>query len=136
MVWWGWALAALGFMGLANLGMKAASLRGTTPASTLLWVVLGEVPLALAYWLWRGRTAGPSGGTAWALAAGCFTAVALILLNESFARGAKGAVAVGIMNANFALVAVLAFLLFRETLQPSKLVGLGATLCGLWLMSR
>jgi drug/metabolite transporter (DMT)-like permease len=136
MAWLGWALAAMVFMGLANLGMKGASLRGVTPAATLLFVVAGEVPLALAYWFWRGRPVGSMAGVAWALGAGLFTAVALILLNESFARGAKGAVAVGIMNANFALVAVLAFLLYREQLQASKLVGLAATLSGLWLMAR
>jgi drug/metabolite transporter (DMT)-like permease len=136
MVWFGWALAAMGFMGLANLGMKAASLRGLGPASVLFWVVVGELPVALAYWVWRGRPAGPPVGTAWALGAGIFTAVALILLNESFSRGAKAALAVGVMNANFVLVALLAFLLFREQLQPSKLVGLAATLSGLWLMAR
>ena len=32
--------------------------------------------------------------------------------------------------------APLAFLLFREQLQPTKLVGLAATLSGLWLMAR
>lgn len=136
MEWFGWALAAMGFMGLANLGMKAASLRGLGSASVLLWVVLGELPLALLYWLWRGRPGGSAGGTAWALGAGLFTALALILLNESFSRGGKAALAVGIMNANFALVAILAFFLFREHLQPSKLVGLATTLCGLWLMAR
>lgn len=136
MDWLGWALAAMGFMGLANLGMKAASLRGLGSASVLFWVVLGELPLALLYWAWRGRPSGSAGGAAWALGAGLFTALALILLNESFARGAKAALAVGIMNANFVLVAVLAFLLFREQLQPSKLAGLATTLCGLWLMAR
>ncbi|HJV49029.1 MAG TPA: EamA family transporter [Geothrix sp.] len=136
MAWLGWALAALGFMGLANLGMKAASLRGLGSASVLFWVVLGELPLALVYWTWRGRPTGPALGAAWALGAGVFTAVALILLNESFSRGAKAALAVGIMNANFILVALLAFLLFREHLQPSKLLGLAATLSGLWLMAR
>jgi drug/metabolite transporter (DMT)-like permease len=124
------------FMGFGNLGMKAAGHRGLSPAAVLFWVVLGELPLALAYWLWRGRPGGSAGGAAWALAAGAFTAVALILVNESFFRGAKTAVAIGIMNANFILVAVLAFLFFREQLQPSKLVGLAATLSGLWLMAR
>lgn len=136
MAWFGWALAALGFMGLANLGMKAASMRGLGSASVLFWVVLGELPLALLYWAWRGRPTGPPLGAVWGFGAGICTAVALILLNESFTRGAKAAVAVGIMNANFALVALLAFLLFREQLQPSKLVGLAATLSGLWLMAR
>jgi uncharacterized membrane protein len=136
MAWWGWALAAMGFMGLANLGMKAASLRGLNPAAVLFWVVVGEVPVALAYWAWRGRPLGTAPGAAWALGAGLVTAVALVLLNGSFARGGKAALAVGIMNANFALVALLAFLLFREQLQPSKLVGLAATLSGLWLMAR
>ena len=50
MEWFGWALAAMGFMGLANLGMKAASLQGLGSASVLFWVVLGELPLALLYW--------------------------------------------------------------------------------------
>ncbi len=136
MGWFGWALAAMGFMGLANLGMKAANLQGLGSATVLFWVVLGELPLALAYWGWRGRPTGAPAGVVWALGAGACTAVALILLNESFARGAKGAVAVGIMNANFALVAILAFLLFREHLQPVKLLGLAATLSGLWLMAR
>lgn len=136
MAWWGWAVAAMGFMGIANLGMKASGLKGAPPASVLLWVVLGELPLALGYWLWRGRPASPPAGMAWGLAAGLLTAAALILVNESFSRGAKAAVAVGIMNANFAVVALLAFLLFREQLQPSKLVGLAATLSGLWLMAR
>lgn len=136
MAWFGWALAAMVFMGVANLGMKVAGLRGASPAGVLLWVVVGELPVALAYWLWRGRPASPPAGMAWGLMAGLVTATALILLNESFVRGAKAAVAVGIMNANFALVALLAFLVFREQLQPSKLVGLAATLSGLWLMAR
>ncbi|WP_243302497.1 EamA family transporter [Geothrix oryzisoli] len=123
-------------MGLGNLGMKAAGQHGVPPAGVLFWVVMGEVPLALTYWLWRGRPGGTAGGTAWGLAAGLFTAAALIAVNESFFRGAKAAVAIGVMNANFALVALLAFFLFREQLQPSKLVGLAATLSGLWLMAR
>ena len=69
MAWMGWALAAMGFMGQAHLGMKAAF-------------------------------------------------------------------AVGILNANFTLVALLALFLFRERLQPSKLMGLATTLSGLWLMAR
>lgn len=136
MGWFSWALASMILMGLGNLGMKAAGHRGLNPAAVLLWVVLGEVPLALAYWLWRGRPAGSPGGTAWALGAGICTAAALICVNESFVRGAKTAVAIGVMNANFVLVALLAFFLFREQLQPSKLVGLVATLSGLWLMAR
>jgi len=136
MTWFGWALASMVLMGLGNLGMKAAGQRGLDSSTVLLGVVVAEAPLALAYWLWRGRPSGPAGGMGWALAAGVFTAAALICLNESFFRGAKTAVAIGVMNANFILVAVMAFLLFREQLQPSKLVGLAATLSGLWLMAR
>jgi drug/metabolite transporter (DMT)-like permease len=136
MAWFGWALASMVLMGLGNLGMKAAGQRGLSPAAVLFWVVIGEVPLAVAYWLWRGRPGGSSGAVAWGLVAGVCTAAALILVNESFARGAKTAVAIGVMNANFVLVALLAFFLFREQLQPSKLVGLAATLSGLWLMAR
>ena len=136
MAWLGWAMAAMVLMGLGNLGMKAAGHQGLPPAAVLFWVVAGEVPLALAYWLWRGRPGAPAGATAWALVAGIATAAALIAVNESFFRGAKAAVGVGIMNANFILVALMAFLLFREQLQPSKLVGLAATLSGLWLMAR
>ncbi len=136
MAWVGWALAAFMFMGLANLGMKAASLKGLSPAGVLFWVVLGEIPLALIYWTLRGRPVGPGGGVVWALGSGVVTALAIIFVNESFLRGAKTAAAIGIMNANFLLVALLAFLFFREQLQPSKLVGLGATLAGLWLMAR
>jgi hypothetical protein len=40
MVWFGWALAA-GFMGLATLGRKVASLHGLGSASFLDWVGLG-----------------------------------------------------------------------------------------------
>lgn len=69
MVWFGGALATMGFMGPANLGMKAAQ-------------------------------------------------------------------AGGAMDANFMPVALLACFLFREQLQPSKLVGLAATPSGLWLMAR
>ena len=136
MAWLGWALAAFVFMGLANLGMKGAGQRGLDSAGVLLWVVVGEVPLALAYWLVRGRHLASPDAVGWGLGAGLLTALALVFLNESFARGARTAVAVGIMNANFLLVALLAFLFFRERLQPSRLVGLAATLAGLWLMAR
>lgn len=136
MAWLGWALSAFVFMGLANLGMKAAGQRGLDPAGVLLWVVLGELPLALGYWLVRGRHVAPPAAAVTGLAAGAATALAIIFVNESFARGARTAVAIGIMNANFLLVALLAFLLFHEHLQPSRLVGLAATLAGLWLMAR
>jgi drug/metabolite transporter (DMT)-like permease len=136
MAWLGWALSAFVFMGLANLGMKAAGQRGLEPAGVLFWVVIGELPLAVLYWLFRGRPVAPAPGVAWGLGAGFVTALALIFVNESFARGARTAVAIGIMNANFLLVALLAFLFFREHLQPSRLVGLAATLVGLWLMAR
>lgn len=136
MAWFSWALAAMVFMALGNLGMKAAGARGLSPASVLFWVVLGELPLALGYGLLRSKGAGTTPGILWALGAGVFTTVALILVNESFARGAKTAVAIGIMNANFMLVALFAFILFREQLQPTKLAGLLATLGGLWLMAR
>lgn len=124
------------FMALGNLGMKAASARGLSSASVLFWVVLGELPLALTYGLVRGKGAGSTTGIYWALGAGFFTTIALVLVNESFSRGAKTGVAIAIMNANFVLVALFAFLLFHEHLQPSKLVGLTATLAGLWLMAR
>jgi len=136
MAWLGWALSAFVFMGLGNLGMRAAGQRGLEPAGVLLWVVLGELPLALVYWFVRGRPMAPASGVAWGLGAGLVTALALIFVNESFSRGARTAVAIGIMNANFVLVALLAFLFFREHLQPSRLVGLAATLAGLWLMAR
>jgi drug/metabolite transporter (DMT)-like permease len=136
MAWLSWALAAMVFMALGNLGMKAASARGLSPASVLFWVVLGELPLALAYGLVRSKGAGSGAGILWALGAGFFTTIALVLVNESFARGAKTALAIGIMNANFMVVALLAFILFREQLQPSKVVGLATTLAGLWLMAR
>jgi drug/metabolite transporter (DMT)-like permease len=136
MAWFGWAVAAMVLMGLGNVGMKAAGQQGLGSAAVLFWVVIGELPLALAYWLWRGRPGGSAAGVGWALVAGIFTALALVAVNESFSRGAKAAVAVGIMNANFILVALMAFFLFREQLQPSKLVGLAATLSGLWLMAR
>ena len=136
MGWFSWALASMVLMGLGNLGMKAAVAKGLSPASVLFWVVLGEVPLALAYGLGREKIGGNPAGIAWALAAGLLTSAALVLVNESFARGAKAAVAIAIMNANFLLVAVLAFLLFREHLSATKLLGLATTLSGLWLMAR
>ena len=136
MAWLGWALAAFVFMGLANLGMKAAGQRGLAPAGVLLWVVAGELPLALLYGALRSRSGAPAAAVAWALGAGFATSLALVFVNESFARGGRTAVVIGIMNANFLLVALLAFLFFREHLQPSRLVGLAATLMGLWLMAR
>ena len=136
MAWLGWALSAFVCMGLANLGMKVAGQRGLEPAAVLFWVVLGELPLAVLYWLYRGRPAAPAPSVAWGLGAGFVTALALIFLNESFARGGRTAVAIGIMNANFVLVALLAFLFLHENLQPSRLVGLATTLVGLWLMAR
>ncbi len=135
-MWVLWALAAFLFMGLANLGMKGAGQRGLDSAGVLFWVVLGELPLAVGYWLGRSRPGASPSGVAWGLGAGVLTALALVCVNESFARGARTAVAVGIMNANFLLVALLAFLAFHEHLQPSRLVGLAATLAGLWLMAR
>jgi drug/metabolite transporter (DMT)-like permease len=136
MAWLGWALSAFVFMGLGNLGMKAASQKGLEPAGVLFWVVLGELPLAVLYWAVRGRPVAPASGVAWGLGAGFVTALALIFVNESFSRGARTAVAIGIMNANFVLVALLAFLFFHEHLQPSRLIGLAATIAGLWLMAR
>lgn len=136
MAWLGWALAAFVFMGLGNIGMKAAGQRGLDPAGVLFWVVVGEVPLAVLYWAFRGRPGAAPGAVAWALGAGLATALALIFVNESFARGGRTAIVIGIMNANFLLVALLAFLFFREHLQPSRLVGLAATFMGLWLMAR
>ena len=136
MAWLGWALAAFVFMGLGNIGMKAAGQRGLDPAGVLFWVVAGEVPLAVLYWAFRGRSGVAPGAVAWALGAGLATALALIFVNESFARGGRTAIVIGIMNANFLLVALLAFLFFREHLQPSRLVGLAATFMGLWLMAR
>lgn len=135
-MWVLWALAAFLFMGLANLGMKGAGQRGLDSAGVLFWVVLGELPLAVGYWLAKGRPGASPSGVGWGLGAGLLTALALVCVNESFARGARTAVAVGIMNANFLLVALLAFLVFHEHLQPSRLVGLAATLAGLWLMAR
>lgn len=136
MGWLGWAFAAFFLMGLANIGMKAAAVRGLSPAAVLLGVVLGETPLALAEWLRRGRPGlGPAGGP-WAVGAGIATGIALIFLGEAFARGAKGGIAVAVMNANFILVALAAWFLFKESLDAGKLLGLGLTLAGLWLLAR
>ena len=136
MAWLGWALAAVVFMGLGNLGMKAASQRGLSSAGVLFWVVVGELPLAVLYGMLRGRSGAPVGAVAWALGAGIATSLALVFVNESFSRGGRTAIVIGIMNANFLLVALLAFLFFREHLQPSRVAGLAATLAGLWLMAR
>ena len=136
MAWLGWAFAAFFVMGLANLGMKAASARGLSPAAVLLGVMAGEVPLALAEWLRRGRPPLVGGGAAWAMVSGLATGVALIFLNEAFGRGAKGGLAVAVMNANFVLVALAGWFLFKESLDAGKLLGLGLTLAGLWLLAR
>lgn len=136
MGWIGWAAAAFGVMAVANFGMKAASLRGLSPAAVLFGVILGEAPLALAEWLRRGRPGFTPGGATWAVGAGLATGIALICLNEAFARGAKGGLAVGVMNANFILVALAGWFFFKESLDPGKLLGLGLTLAGLWLMTR
>ena len=136
MAWLGWAFAAFFVMGVANLGMKGASARGLSPAAVLMLVMAGEVPLALAEWLRRGRPSLAGGGVGWALVSGLATGVALILLNEAFARGAKGGVAVAVMNANFVLVALAGWFLFKESLDAGKLLGLGLTLMGLWLLAR
>ena len=136
MAWLGWAFAAFFVMGLANLGMKAASARGLSPAAVLLGVMIGELPLALAEWLRRGRPSLAGGGAGWAVVSGLATGVALIFLNEAFGRGAKGGIAVAVMNANFVLVALAGWFLFKEGLDAGKLLGLGLTLMGLWLLAR
>ena len=136
MAWLGWALAAFLVMGLANLGMKGAALRGLSPAAVLLGVVIGETPLAIAEWLRRGRPGLHLAGGLWAVGAGLATGIALIFLNEAFARGGRGGVAVAVMNANFMLVALAGWFLFKESLDAGKLLGLGLTLAGLWLLTR
>ena len=136
MGWLGWAFAAFLVMGLANLGMKGAALRGLSPAAVLLGVVIGETPLAIAEWARRGRPALGGGGMAWAVISGIATGIALIFLNEAFSRGAKGGIAVAVMNANFILVALAGWFLFKEGLDAGKLLGLGLTLAGLWLLTR
>ena len=136
MAWLGWAFAAFLVMGVANLGMKGASARGLSPAAVLIGVMAGELPLALAEWLRRGRPSLAGGGAAWAVISGLATGIALIFLNEAFARGAKGGLAVAVMNANFVLVALAGWFLFKESLDAGKLLGLGLTLMGLWLLAR
>ena len=136
MAWLGWAFAAFLVMGVANIGMKGAALKGLSPAAVLLGVMIGELPLALAEWFRRGQPAFNGGGMAWAVVSGIATGVALIFLNEAFARGARGGIAVGVMNANFVLVALAGWFLFKEGLDAGKLLGLGLTLAGLWLMTR
>ena len=137
MAWLGWALAAFLFMGMANIGMKGAAFRGLSPAAVLLGVVAGEAPLALGEWLRRGRPSlGVTTGGLWAVGAGLATGIALIFLSEAFARGARSGVAVAVMNANFILVAVAGWFLFKESLDAGKLLGLGLTLAGLWLLAR
>ncbi len=136
MGWISWAFAAFFVMGVANFGMRAASGKGLSPAAVLLGVMAGELPLALAEWFRRGRPAFSGGGTAWAILSGVATGIALIFLNEAFARGAKGGLAVAVMNANFILVALAGWFLFKESLDAGKLLGLGLTLVGLWLLAR
>lgn len=136
MLWLSWAVAAFFLMGLANLGMKAASVRGLSPSAVLLAVLAGEVPLVLAEWVRRGRPALGGSGTAWAVVSGLATGMALLCLNEAFTRGAKGGIGVAIMNANFILVALAGWFLFKESLDAGKLLGLGLSLAGLWLLTR
>ena len=136
MAWLGWAFAAFCVMGLANLGMKGASTQGLNPAAVLMGVMAGEAPLAVAEWLRRGRPSLAGGGAAWAVVSGLATGAALICLNEAFGRGAKGGIAVAVMNANFVLVALAGWFLFKESLDAGKLLGLGLTLVGLWLLAR
>ena len=136
MVWLSWAFAAFFLMGLANLGMKAAAAQGLSPSVVLMAVLAGEVPLVLVEWLRRGRPALGGSGTGWAVVSGLATGMALICLNEAFSRGAKGGIAVAIMNANFILVAFAGWFLFKEGLDAGKLLGLGLSLTGLWLLAR
>jgi len=136
MGWLGWAFAAFLVMGVANFGMKGAALRGLNPAAVLVGVMIGELPLALAEWFRRGQPALRGGGMTWAVVSGVATGIALICLNEAFSRGAKGGIAVAVMNANFILVALAGWFLFKEGLDAGKLLGLGLTLAGLWLMTR
>jgi multidrug transporter EmrE-like cation transporter len=137
MGWLGLAFGAFFFLGLANLAMRIASGQGLAPASVLFWVTIGQLPAATFYFWLKEHPSGATTARAWSLTAGVFTAVALVFLNESFTRpGSRAGVAVAIMSANFVLVAVAAFVLFRESLGPVRLAGLAATLVGMWLMAR
>ncbi len=136
MAWVGWAFAAFFVMGLANFGMKGAALKGLSPGAVLLGVVIGETPFAVMEWMRRGQPALRGGGMTWAVISGVATGIALIFLNEAFARGAKGGLAVAVMNANFILVALAGWFFFKEALDAGKLLGLGLTLAGLWLLAR
>jgi len=137
MGWLGFALLALALMGVGNACLKAASARGLSPGMALLACILAEVPVALLYAWGRGRQGGSQGGLGFALAAGLGMGLALVCLNESFLRpGSRAAVSVAVMNANFAVVALLGLWLFRETLPPAKLLGLAVMGLGLWLLAR
>jgi drug/metabolite transporter (DMT)-like permease len=136
MSWIAWSFLAFFLMGLANVGMKGASVRGLSAAGVLFWVVVGELPLAVGAWMLQGRPMGPGPGVVWGVGAGVATGLALLCLNASFAKGAPAALAVAIMNANFLLVALLGVFVFKEGLSPAKLGGLALALAGLWLMSR
>ena len=144
--WLGFALAALFFFGLTNfiLGFIAEKNAGAPAASItaamILWLGTGLLGAgALAYFRAAGKDfASLSGRRTWVLpvAAGVMLAFGMLLLKTGLASNplAKGPI-VAVSSSNSLIVALLAWLVLRETLAPGQWAGFLVIIAGIVMVS-
>lgn len=136
MHWMTLAFCSLVLTGLGNFCIKWATSAGQSPWVVVIGAFMINALLAVGVWLWMRPTVVwapvPIGAT---VLTGLGTGLGVLLLVRAIGQpGSQAGVATAVMNANFALVTLLAWLVFQETLSLKQLCGLAAMIIGLILL--
>ncbi len=136
MSWVAIAFCSLLVMGLGNFFLKLASQTGISSFASIVIVFFTDAILAaLIVLAKKPELFSSQAGLLWSVAGGICTGLGILLLIIAFgAPGSKTGVATAIMNANFALVALLGFFILKEALSIKQIMGLVAILAGMILL--
>ncbi|MFC1655971.1 EamA family transporter [Patescibacteria group bacterium] len=136
-----WILLAFGaflFIGLSNFGLEFSTHFNLNSNAAVLLLVLAQL-LVVGIFFIATRTsidmASSWKGVIIVLIAGLSLGIGVLFLGKAFASlDAKAGIVTLILNLNFILVTVLAYLSFKEALSIKQIVGMGVVIAGLILI--
>lgn len=130
------AFISLLLTGIGNFCFKLATNAGQSPLTVVMIVFLVDLTIAAFIWLFLKPPVTPGiGPIGWPIAAGVTAGLGVLFLILAIGKPeAKAGIATAIMNANFALVAVLSWVFCQEALNIKQIAGLLAILGGIALL--
>jgi len=135
--WLGWTLATITSWGVWAVLSNQLSKEIESPAQAQVLSTIGIVPVVLALWMMKDQPAAGDRrrGILIALGSGIVSCLGNIAFFDVFSRGTKAAAVIPITALYPAVTVLLAIPLLGERLNRWQAIGIGLSMCAIWLFN-